>query len=93
MDPEIFEFENSKLSEEYRNNQKELADMKRKFYEEHPLPEDNPVGTIGLTQTKKYRERKNEWAKIEEQFMKEHPISDADKEIIDREKRRIMIYC
>lgn len=88
VDLKLFDFYKSELSEEYWQNQSEIADMKKQFYLEHPLPEDNPYGTIGLTQTKRYKQRDAEWAKIEAQYMADHPISEEDKAVLEKEMKR-----
>ncbi|MCR5266141.1 MAG: hypothetical protein K6E29_06060 [Cyanobacteria bacterium RUI128] len=89
---EPIDYEISGLSEEYKQNARELADMKRKFYAEHPLPGDSIVGTIGLTQTSQYKARDAEWARIEAQYLAEHPISEADKAIIEKELKRYATF-
>lgn len=81
-DEESVDFEFSGLSEEYEQNQQELADMRRHFYEEHRLPEDNPIGTIGFLRTKAQKARDAQWAKIEEQYRNEHPLSENDKKVL-----------
>lgn len=89
---EPLDYEISGLSEEYKQNARELADMKRKYYAEHPLPEDNPLGTIGLTQTQRYKDRDAEWARIEAQYRAAHPISEADQKVLDREAKRCITF-
>lgn len=89
---EPLDYEFSELSDDYKKNIQELSDMKRKFYAEHPLPEDNPLGTIGSTQTRRYKDRDAEWAKIAAKYMEEHPISEADKAIIEKELKRHITF-
>ena len=89
---EPIDYEISGLSEEYKQSARELVDMKKKFYAEHPLPGDNPLGTIGLTQTRQYKNRDAEWARIEAQYRAAHPISEADQKILDEQAKRFETF-